>query len=86
MQSNPSKVLRFIPTSIILFKKTKNKTAPQSALHLSCHIALMGIQSRLFKALPSPYVRYDNLLSAILRSLLLASSPVATIFFYFCIN
>lgn len=40
-----------------------------------------GYTKQTFKAVPSPYVHYDNLLSAILRSLLLPSSPVATILF-----
>lgn len=40
-----------------------------------------GYTEQTFKAVQSPYVHSDNLLSAILRSLSLPSSPVATILF-----
>lgn len=40
-----------------------------------------GYTEATFKAVQSPYVRYDNLLSTILRPLSLPSSPVATILF-----
>lgn len=64
----------FVPVCIVL------------ALHWETPLLLAlgsagGYSEQTFKALPSPYVHYDNLFPTILFSLSLPSSPVATILF-----